>query len=81
MVRGLKTTYYLRTLGATHAEKSTLKGTDGKLNSVASVTMMSASPDHRLAGCHRAGFLRRGGMLDRQSRMRSLPVSSKKKRK
>ena len=38
-----------------------------------------SSPDHRLAGCHRAGFVRRGGVLDRQSRMRSLPVSSKKK--
>ncbi|MBN9276642.1 MAG: ribonucleoside-diphosphate reductase subunit alpha, partial [Hyphomicrobium sp.] len=30
--RGLKTTYYLRTQSATHVEKSTLKGTDGKLN-------------------------------------------------
>jgi ribonucleoside-diphosphate reductase alpha chain len=33
-VRGLKTTYYLRTIGATHVEKSTLK--DGRLNAVAS---------------------------------------------
>ena len=32
--RGLKTTYYLRSQGATHVEKSTLKGTDGKLNAV-----------------------------------------------
>jgi ribonucleoside-diphosphate reductase alpha chain len=32
--RGLKTTYYLRTIGATHAEKSTVKA--GKLNSVTS---------------------------------------------
>jgi ribonucleoside-diphosphate reductase alpha chain len=31
-LRGLKTTYYLRTLGATHAEKSTI--TDGALNAV-----------------------------------------------
>ena len=31
-VRGLKTTYYLRTMGATHVEKSTLE--DGKLNAV-----------------------------------------------
>jgi ribonucleoside-diphosphate reductase alpha chain len=31
---GLKTTYYLRSRSATHVEKSTLKGTDGKLNSV-----------------------------------------------
>ncbi|WP_421779860.1 ribonucleoside-diphosphate reductase subunit alpha [Kiloniella litopenaei] len=33
--RGLKTTYYLRSKSATHVEKSTLKGTDGKLNAVA----------------------------------------------
>lgn len=33
---GLKTTYYLRALSATHVEKSTLKGTDGKLNAVSS---------------------------------------------
>jgi len=32
--RGLKTTYYLRTIGATHAEKSTVKA--GKMNSVSS---------------------------------------------
>ncbi|MGA8008723.1 MAG: ribonucleoside-diphosphate reductase subunit alpha [Thiomonas sp.] len=31
-VRGLKTTYYLRTVGATHAEKSTVKA--GQLNAV-----------------------------------------------
>jgi ribonucleoside-diphosphate reductase alpha chain len=31
-LRGLKTTYYLRTLGATHAEKSTVK--TGSLNAV-----------------------------------------------
>ena len=29
---GLKTTYYLRTMGATHVEKSTMA--DGKLNAV-----------------------------------------------
>ena len=40
--RGLKTTYYLRSRSATHVEKSTLKGTDGKLNSVASAAMISA---------------------------------------
>ena len=31
-LRGLKTTYYLRTIGATHAEKSTMAG--GELNAV-----------------------------------------------
>jgi ribonucleoside-diphosphate reductase alpha chain len=34
--RGLKTTYYLRTLGATHVERSTV--TDGALNEVATAT-------------------------------------------
>ena len=43
--RGLKTTYYLRSRSATHVEKSTLKGTDGKLNAVASISSMSAIPD------------------------------------
>ncbi|SEP30403.1 ribonucleoside-diphosphate reductase alpha chain [Methylobacterium sp. UNC300MFChir4.1] len=33
--RGLKTTYYLRSRGATAVEKSTLRGTDGRLNAVA----------------------------------------------
>jgi len=40
---GLKTTYYLRSRSATHVEKSTLKGTDGKLNAVA-VTPVLAAP-------------------------------------
>ena len=33
---GLKTTYYLRSQAATHVEKSTLRGTDGRLNAVSS---------------------------------------------
>ncbi|MGI6247714.1 MAG: ribonucleoside-diphosphate reductase subunit alpha [Pseudochelatococcus sp.] len=40
--KGLKTTYYLRSTSATHVEKSTLKGTDGKLNAV-SVTPAAAA--------------------------------------
>ncbi len=40
--RGLKTTYYLRSRSATHVEKSTLKGTDGKLNAVSA--SVSAAP-------------------------------------
>ena len=40
-VRGLKTTYYLRTMSATHAEKSTVQA--GKLNSVSSSQQASAS--------------------------------------
>ncbi len=49
-LRGLKTTYYLRTMGATHAEKSTVKAgalnavpADGGL-SVPSLTAASVSP-------------------------------------
>ncbi|AHA27774.1 ribonucleoside-diphosphate reductase subunit alpha [Candidatus Liberibacter americanus] len=33
-IKGLKTTYYLRSRSATHVEKSTLKEVDGKLNAV-----------------------------------------------
>ena len=40
-VRGLKTTYYLRTMGATHAEKSTVKA--GQLNAVPSGGGMAAA--------------------------------------
>jgi len=41
-LRGLKTTYYLRTMGATHAEKSTVKA--GALNAVPSDGGISATP-------------------------------------
>jgi ribonucleoside-diphosphate reductase alpha chain len=41
-LRGLKTTYYLRTMGATHAEKSTVKA--GSLNAV-SVSGVSGGQD------------------------------------
>jgi ribonucleoside-diphosphate reductase alpha chain len=39
--RGLKTTYYLRTVGATHAEKSTVKA--GKMNAVSSGVVSGTS--------------------------------------
>jgi ribonucleoside-diphosphate reductase alpha chain len=39
---GCKTTYYLRSTSATHVEKSTLRGTDGKLNAVAPVSAPAA---------------------------------------
>jgi len=39
-VRGLKTTYYLRTMSATHAEKSTVSS--GRMNSVSSETSATA---------------------------------------
>ena len=37
-VRGLKTTYYLRSMGATHVEKSTMDSRGSKLNAVANTT-------------------------------------------
>ena len=40
--KGLKTTYYLRSRSASHVEKSTLKGTDGKLNAVSAVSVAAA---------------------------------------
>jgi len=52
---GLKTTYYLRSRSATHVEKSTLKGTDGKLNAVAvtpavvAASVVEAAPPKKLA--------------------------------
>ncbi|TDD37195.1 ribonucleoside-diphosphate reductase subunit alpha [Saccharopolyspora elongata] len=42
--KGLKTTYYLRSTSATHVEKSTLRGTDGKLNAVPTAVPVSEIP-------------------------------------
>jgi ribonucleoside-diphosphate reductase alpha chain len=49
-LRGLKTTYYLRTMGATHAEKSTVKSS-GQLNAVSSgaVAGVTSAPVAELA--------------------------------
>ena len=41
-LRGLKTTYYLRALGATSAEKSTIN--TGALNAVKPATVEAAAP-------------------------------------
>ncbi|WP_028937978.1 ribonucleoside-diphosphate reductase subunit alpha [Pseudonocardia spinosispora] len=41
-VRGLKTTYYLRSQAATRVEKSTLATTDGRLNAVAPAAVAAA---------------------------------------
>lgn len=43
--RGLKTTYYLRSQAATQVEKSTLRGTDGKLNAVSAQFCSIDNPD------------------------------------
>ncbi|MEM7052734.1 MAG: ribonucleoside-diphosphate reductase subunit alpha [Acidobacteriota bacterium] len=44
-VRGLKTTYYLRSEGASQVEKSTLRKTDGQLNAVAVAEPAACSLD------------------------------------
>ena len=78
-LRGLKTTYYLRTLGATHAEKSTV--TSGQLNAVPSGTRSAASERRRSCrACDRkrdrvSRTQRRTYVLrDRRPRLRGLPV-------
>ena len=44
-VRGLKTTYYLRSIGATHVEKSTMENhQESKLNAVQSESVGSSAP-------------------------------------
>ena len=48
-LRGLKTTYYLRTMGATHAEKSTV--TSGALNAVPTDGGLSAAPASDVKFC------------------------------
>ncbi len=47
-LRGLKTTYYLRTIGATHAEKSTTKA--GALNAVSATGGLAAAAAGDIAG-------------------------------
>ncbi|MTD14731.1 ribonucleoside-diphosphate reductase subunit alpha [Nakamurella sp. YIM 132087] len=42
---GCKTTYYLRSTSATHVEKSTLRGTDGRLNAVSAAAPATAAPE------------------------------------
>jgi ribonucleoside-diphosphate reductase alpha chain len=52
-LRGLKTTYYLRTVGATHAEKSTVKS--GQLNAVSSGSAAGAASAMGMAAPASAG--------------------------
>jgi ribonucleoside-diphosphate reductase alpha chain len=60
--RGLKTTYYLRTVGATHAEKSTVKA--GKMNSVSSggSAGMGAAPAASMSALDKAAAAAREQM-------------------
>ena len=76
-LRGLKTTYYLRTLAATAAEKSTGEG--GELNAVPA-TSGSSAPRRRLQPQRAGGEGRRSGtevLQDRRSDLRGVPVSAR----
>jgi len=53
-LRGLKTTYYLRTMGATHAEKSTLN--TGQLNAVPVSGGMAGGMSGAMAGMSAASL-------------------------
>ncbi len=57
-LRGLKTTYYLRTVGATHAEKSTVKA--GHMNSV-SHTSAGSGTSANVVGSSAAVSMKEGG--------------------
>ena len=50
-VRGLKTTYYLRSMGSTHVEKSTGENSDSRLNAVASQTPAATPTASNGASC------------------------------
>ncbi|MGA8515196.1 MAG: ribonucleoside-diphosphate reductase subunit alpha [Burkholderiaceae bacterium] len=60
--RGLKTTYYLRTVGATHAEKSTVKA--GNMNSVSSGSSggISSAPAASMSALEKAAAAAREQM-------------------
>ena len=82
-LRGLKTTYYLRTMSATHAEKSTV--TAGRLNAVSSGSAAHDGARHeRARSCGRSARKRRWRtagdrhqvLRDRRSDVRGLPVKS-----
>ena len=69
-LRGLKTTYYLRTVGATHAEKSTVHS--GAMNAVSA---QCGSRVAAAAAMHDAAGERHQVLLDRRTRLRGLPVN------
>jgi ribonucleoside-diphosphate reductase alpha chain len=56
--RGLKTTYYLRSMGATHVEKSTMTlGQTNKLNAVQSGDAQAGSSESELEGLQACAIL------------------------
>ena len=78
-LRGLKTTYYLRTMGATAAEKSTVGA--GAMNAVSSgaavaggLSALDAAAPAGTTRNRRDSRQRHQVLFDRQPRLRSLPV-------
>jgi hypothetical protein len=71
-LRGLKTTYYLRTTSATYAEKATVA--HGALNAVSMSRPRLSMRSHARAPA-RANRQRHQVLFDRQPRLRGLPVS------
>jgi ribonucleoside-diphosphate reductase alpha chain len=65
--RGLKTTYYLRARAATHVEKSTLKGTDGKFNAVPALLSTIAVNPHNEGNASTTSRITAGACLIDQS--------------
>ncbi len=66
-LRGLKTTYYLRTMSATHAEKSTV--TAGRLNAVSSGSVGGLGAAKPAAAAEQGSELLRAAALEAQSQM------------
>jgi ribonucleoside-diphosphate reductase alpha chain len=80
-LRGLKTTYYLRTIGATAAEKSTVapgalnavsSGAGGGLSALDAAALQAQQMAQETQLANDANPL----LLDRQPRLRSLPVTA-----
>jgi ribonucleoside-diphosphate reductase alpha chain len=70
-LRGLKTTYYLRTMGATHAEKSTVQA--GKLNSVSSGPMITSAATNLAASASMSAL--EAAAAAAQAQMNSSPAT------
>ena len=72
-LRGLKTTYYLRTMGATHAEKSTVNA--GSLNAVPTGSGMSGAMSGAMTGGATAMSALEAAAAQAQQQMDNTPGS------
>lgn len=71
--RGLKTTYYLRTIGATHAEKSTVKA--GSMNAVSSAGGVSGGASASTAAAPAAPSVFELAAAAAQAQMAAVPAT------